>query len=63
MIEVSLRSDALVARIDGEVVMTVDRLSRASIDAGHEPCRGGRLGVQAWSTTEVTVDRLLVAHH
>ena len=63
VIEVSLRSDTLVARIDGEVVMTIEHLSRASIDAGHEPCRGGRLGVQAWSTTEVTVDRLLVAHH
>ena len=26
-----------------------------------EPCRGDRLGVQAWSTTEVTVDRLRLA--
>ena len=28
-----------------------------------EPCRGDRLGVQAWSTTEVTVDTFRVAHH
>jgi len=63
VIEVSLRNDALVATIDGDTVLTVDQLSRRSIDAGHEPCRGGRVGVQAWSTTEVTVDRLLVAHH
>jgi hypothetical protein len=39
----------------------VRQLSRCSIDSGREPCRGTRLGVQAWSTTEVTVDRLLLA--
>jgi hypothetical protein len=62
-LEVSLRADDLVARVDGEIVMTVHGLSRCSIDAGREPCRGPRVGVQAWSTTEVTVDRLLVANH
>jgi transcriptional regulator with XRE-family HTH domain len=63
VIEVSLRHDVLVASIDGETVMEVPQLSRRSVDAGHAPCRGDRIGVQAWSTTEVTVDRLLVARH
>jgi hypothetical protein len=63
VIEVSLRNDVLTASIDGESVMHVAQLSRCSIDGGHEPCRGGRIGVQAWSTTEVTVDRLMVAQH
>jgi len=60
-IEVQLRADQLTATVDGEVVLTVRQLSRCSIDSGREPCRGTRLGVQAWSTTEVTVDRLLLA--
>jgi hypothetical protein len=60
-IEVTLRADHLVATVDGDIVLTVDGLSRVSIDSGREPCRGERIGVQAWSTTEVTVDRLLVA--
>ena len=60
-IEVQLRADQLTASVDGEVVLTVPKLSRCSIDSGREPCRGTRLGVQAWSTTEVTVDRLLLA--
>jgi hypothetical protein len=60
-IEVQLRADQLTASVDGEVVLTVQQLSRCSIDSGREPCRGTRLGVQAWSTTEVTVDRLLLA--
>jgi transcriptional regulator with XRE-family HTH domain len=62
-IEVSLRNDTLVARVDGEVVMTVEQLSRRSLDSGREPCRGRRVGVQAWSTTEVTIDRLMLANH
>jgi hypothetical protein len=63
VIEMNLRQDALEARIDGEVVMTLPQLSRASLDAGHEPCRGARVGVQAWSTTEVTVDRMMLQRH
>jgi len=60
-IDVQLRADQLTASVDGEVVLTVRQLSRCSIDSGREPCRGSRLGVQAWSTTEVTVDRLMLA--
>jgi hypothetical protein len=60
-IEVQLRADQLTASVDGEVVLTVRQLSRCSIDSGREPCRGARLGVQAWSTTEMTVDRLMLA--
>ena len=63
LLEVALRNDTLTASIDGEAVLHVPQLSRSSLDAGHEPCRGGRIGVQAWSTTEVTVDKLLVARH
>lgn len=61
-IEVTLRADQFTAGVDGETVLTIRRLSRCSIESGREPCRGGRLGVQAWSTTEVTVDRLMLAN-
>ncbi len=48
-------------RVNQPVVLTVDGLSRCSLDLGREPCRGERVGIQAWSTTEMTVDALRVA--
>lgn len=62
-VTVSVRADRLVARVDGEMVLEVPALTRGSLDLGREPCRGVRVGVQAWSTTEVQVGALRVATH
>ena len=48
--------------VDDETVLTVADLGQCSTDLGCEPCNGARLGVQAGSTTEVTVDTFRVAH-
>lgn len=61
VVRVTLRADQLTAQVDDDPVLEIASLSRASIDAGREPCRGERIGIQAWSTTEVTIDSFRVA--
>jgi hypothetical protein len=56
-----LRADQLTVAVDGDTVLDLPALSRATVDLGRQPCRGDRVGVQAWSTTEVTVDSFRVA--
>jgi len=58
---ITLRGDQLSVQIDGDPVLEVPALSRATLEAGREPCRGDRVGIQAWATTEVTVDTFRVA--
>src|SRR5438067_2456195 len=60
---VVLRDDQLDAFVDGEIVLTVGALSRESINVGRSPCSGDRVGVQAWSTTDVTVSKLRVGYY
>jgi hypothetical protein len=60
-ITLTVRGDQLTVQIDGETVLTAPSLSRLSVDLGREPARGDRLGVQAGTTTEVTVDRFAAA--
>jgi hypothetical protein len=60
-VSVSLRADQLTVVVDGETVLLVPALSRCSVELGREPCRGPHIGVQAWATTEVTVDSFRVA--
>jgi hypothetical protein len=61
VLELTLRADQLQVRVDGEPVLDIDALSRATVEVGREPCRGDRVGVQAWSTTEVTIESFRVA--
>jgi hypothetical protein len=60
-VSVSLRADQLTVLVDGDTVLNVPALSRCSIELGREPCRGPYIGIQAWATTEVTVDSFRVA--
>ncbi len=62
-VSVSLRADQLTVVVDGETVLSVPALSRCSIELGRQPCRGPHVGVQAWATTEVTIDSFRVAQH
>jgi transcriptional regulator with XRE-family HTH domain len=61
VVRLALRADQLTVAVDGDTVLDVPALSRATVDLGREPCRGERVGVQAWSTTEVTVESFQVA--
>ena len=57
----ALRADQFAVAVDGDTVLDVPSLSRATVDLGRQPCGGDRVGVQAWSTTEVTVASFRVA--
>jgi transcriptional regulator with XRE-family HTH domain len=61
VVRVAMRADQLTVAVDGDTVLDVPALSRATVDLGRPPCRGDRVGIQAWSTTEVTVESFRVA--
>ena len=61
VVRITLLGDQLSVQLDGDPVLEVPALSRATLEVGREPCRGDRVGIQAWATTEVTVDTFRVA--
>ena len=62
-LRMTLVGGELTVMVDDETVLHVDDLNQNSFDLGAEPCQGERMGVQAGSTTEVTVDTFRVALH
>jgi transcriptional regulator with XRE-family HTH domain len=63
VITLTVQGDRLGVFVDGENVLAVPALSRASIELGREPCRGSRLGIHAGATTELTVETFRAAQH
>ncbi len=53
--------DHLVALVNGVEVLTVESLKQASTDRGREAATGDRVGVQAWSSSDLVIDTLRVA--
>jgi hypothetical protein len=49
--------------VNGEHVLTVDSLKQASADRGREGAGGHRVGIQAWSSSDLVIDELRVAEH
>jgi len=62
-VRVTVDDDRLVASVNGEVVLTVESLKQASVDRGREGASGNRVGIQAWSSTDLVIDELRVAEH
>jgi transcriptional regulator with XRE-family HTH domain len=62
-VRVTVDDDRLVASVNGETVLTVDSLKQASADRGREGASGNRVGIQAWSSTDLVIDELRVAEH
>jgi transcriptional regulator with XRE-family HTH domain len=56
-------NDRLVASVNGDEVLTVDSLKQASADRGREGAGGNRVGIQAWSSSDLVIDELRVAEH
>jgi len=54
-------NDCLVASVNGAQVLTVASLKQASADRGRDPASGNRVGVQAWSSSDLIIDTLRVA--
>jgi len=60
-VQVAVRGDHLECMVDGETVLSVPGLSRASVALGRTPSRAAAVGVQASATTELTVDAFRIA--
>jgi transcriptional regulator with XRE-family HTH domain len=60
-VQVTLHGDHLNVIVDGDTVLSVPGLSRASVGLARTPCRGHAVGVQASATTELTVDTFRIA--
>ncbi|MFI5052829.1 MAG: helix-turn-helix domain-containing protein [Acidimicrobiia bacterium] len=56
-----LEGDHLVALVNGAEVLTVESLAQASAERGREAARGDRVGVQAWSSSDLVIETLRVA--
>jgi hypothetical protein len=56
-----LTGDQLVALVNDVEVLTVENLKQASADRGREAAAGDRVGVQAWSSSDLVIDTLRVA--
>ena len=62
-VRLTVDDDRLVASVNGEIVLTVDSLQQASVDRGRDGASGNRVGIQAWSSTDLVIDELRVAQH
>jgi hypothetical protein len=56
-----VENDCLVASVNDAQVLAVDGLKQASADRGRDPATGDRVGVQAWSSSDLVIDALRVA--
>jgi transcriptional regulator with XRE-family HTH domain len=60
-VRLELAGERLVALVNGEAVMVVDDLRQGSLDRGREAPGGDRVGVQAWSSSDLVIETLRVA--
>ncbi|MEX1007114.1 MAG: helix-turn-helix domain-containing protein [Acidimicrobiia bacterium] len=60
-VRLTVDDERLVASVNGETVLEVDSLKQASVDRGREGAFGNRVGIQAWSSTDLVIDELRVA--
>jgi len=51
----------LRASVNGVEVLTVDSLDAACAERHREPAHGNRVGIQAWSSSDLVIDTLRVA--
>jgi len=62
-VRLEVHGETLTASVNGTEVMTVDDLARASVERDRAAARGDRVGVQAWSSSDLVIDTLRVAAH
>jgi hypothetical protein len=60
-VRLTVDDERLVASVNGDVVLEVESLKQASADRGREGAAGNRVGIQAWSSTDLVIDELRVA--
>ncbi len=60
-IRIVVVDDTVDASVNGERVLAVESLKQACADRNREPATGDRVGVQAWSSSDLVIDTLRVA--
>ena len=60
-VRVTVDDDRLVASVNGTTVLTVESLKEASAEPWRDGVCGNRVGIQAWSSTDLVIDELRVA--
>ena len=60
-VRLEVHGETLTASVNGTAVMTVHDLAQASVERDREAARGDRVGVQAWSSSDLVIDTLRVA--
>jgi len=56
-----VHGEQLVASVNGTEVLTVEHLADASRERGRDAATGDRVGVQAWSSSDLVIETLRVA--
>jgi hypothetical protein len=60
-LRVVVLDDHLTASVNGDEVLSVESLKQACADRNREPATGQRVGIQAWSSSDLVIDTLRVA--
>ena len=60
-VRLEVLGERLVASVNNDVVMTVDDLEQGSIERGRSAPTGNRVGVQAWSSSDLVIETLRIA--
>ena len=61
LVRLELVGEHLRAVVNGVEVLTVENLAQASVERGRDAASGDRVGVQAWSSTDLVIDTVRVA--
>jgi transcriptional regulator with XRE-family HTH domain len=61
LVRIEVVGDRLRAEVNGVEVLSVENLKQASADRGRDAATGDRVGVQAWSSSDLVIDSLRVA--
>ncbi len=60
-VRLEVLGERLVASVNNDVVMTVEDLEQSSIERGRTAPIGNRVGVQAWSSSDLVIETLRIA--
>jgi hypothetical protein len=61
LVRIEVLGEHLSAQVNGVEVLTVENLKQASADRGRDAATGDRVGVQAWSSSDLVIDAVRVA--
>ncbi len=61
LVRIEVVGEHLAVQVNGAEVLTVENLKQASADRGRDGASGDRVGVQAWSSSDLVIDTVRVA--